>query len=831
MNKKKILSLIMALVMLVGVFSPLTAFANNANEPGGTPAKEGTATVTPPTGTLTEAQLSETKPTTTKVNLYKLTTKEEYAKGAPWEHTGGKIAPDKGTDNQYTSLGKSVQALKGAQFTFYKINGKDDVENEKILALLEKNKNSFKTLQDMQDLIDKGKTDLQASEKDSEMKSISKGKLEVAATTTDTDDNGLATVNLGDGYYWVIESKIPDKITGQIAVPFGLTLPLTNAYDVKDGDKVIAKAGTRYLKELFIYPKNIETDKVKIDKDHGTYDKKTGKWIDSKGQEITEDKLGIDYEKYQRDKQVVSEELGKDTPFQSDTTIPRNYTFKSFSWQDIMSEGLTYNKGTLKVTMDYVDADGVKQENKPFIDLTATTKVNAGLVTEKNNGFDIKIIKDGDAKNPQPNTYTDSEKAAITNLIAYLNNGPVTFHFSYSAKVNNSAVVDKPQSNSITFKPGEPGGVPDVSSAEGKIEIKKSWKKDGKDANPTAKNLTYYVEDANGKTVASVTVKSDATAGTVIQAAKGITFTVGDNFGSGIFAGLPEGSYKVREAVDGYLPTYTVPSASAGSDAKAPGKLNIENNDNPDVKKPSEPTVVFHGKKFVKMDQIGDKTRLFGAEFVVRRENADKNGYDYLVVKNDTQKVEEVKAVKDAKKNLDDKIAEYNALSAEEQKKQKTTYDTAIDDLQKTYNDAVIAARTQFDWISGTGAKKDVPPTDAHKLVSDGQGRFEITGLKAGKYELQEITAPVGYAKLESPVPFEVKEKTYAGDKTKEIKYTVADDDADDKIAEHGYGQRVDNRKLTIPQTGGIGTVLFTVVGVGLMAGAVMAMKKNREEA
>ncbi len=33
MNKKKILSLIMALVMLVGVFSPLTAFADNANTP------------------------------------------------------------------------------------------------------------------------------------------------------------------------------------------------------------------------------------------------------------------------------------------------------------------------------------------------------------------------------------------------------------------------------------------------------------------------------------------------------------------------------------------------------------------------------------------------------------------------------------------------------------------------------------------------------------------------------------------------------------------------------------------------------------------------------
>ena len=34
MNKKKIMSLIMALVMLVGVFSPLTAFADTTLEPG-----------------------------------------------------------------------------------------------------------------------------------------------------------------------------------------------------------------------------------------------------------------------------------------------------------------------------------------------------------------------------------------------------------------------------------------------------------------------------------------------------------------------------------------------------------------------------------------------------------------------------------------------------------------------------------------------------------------------------------------------------------------------------------------------------------------------------
>ena len=42
---------------------------------------------------------------------------------------------------------------------------------------------------------------------------------------------------------------------------------------------------------------------------------------------------------------------------------------------------------------------------------------------------------------------------------------------------------------------------------------------------------------------------------------------------------------------------------------------------------------------------------------------------------------------------------------------------------------------------------------------------------------------------------------------------------------------QIKNNDVTIPQTGGMGTVLFTVVGISLMAGAVIAMKRNREEA
>ncbi|MGO0053885.1 LPXTG cell wall anchor domain-containing protein, partial [Streptococcus suis] len=42
--------------------------------------------------------------------------------------------------------------------------------------------------------------------------------------------------------------------------------------------------------------------------------------------------------------------------------------------------------------------------------------------------------------------------------------------------------------------------------------------------------------------------------------------------------------------------------------------------------------------------------------------------------------------------------------------------------------------------------------------------------------------------------------------------------------------QRVVNKKVTIPQTGGIGTLVFTVVGLSAMVFAFIAMKKRQSE-
>lgn len=773
--KKRFLSLMIALAMIVGVFTPLIASAAND-------------AVTEPTGELSKDQLSETKPETTEVNIFKLVTKESYKTTKGWKHNGGQI-------KDITSLGSGVKVLPGAQFTFYKINGKDNVENEKILELLKANSSKFESVEQMNKLISDGAQNLDASAADTNLKEIGKNKLALATgtgltqgQTAATSAEGLATVQLGDGYYWVIESKIPEKVTGQIAVPFGLTLPLMNP--VKVGD---VEAGKQYLKKLYIYPKNLQTDKVKIDKNHAKYDAVNKKWVDQNGDAVAESDLGADYKKYETTKKTVSAEIGKKVPYDSMTEIPRNYKFETFSWQDVMSEGLTYNKD-LKVTIDYTKKNKQGQDEavkgEVFIDTTSDPKVNANLVTrEKDNGFDITVKKD----------------QVATTLVEYLKNGPVTFHFSYSATVNKNTVVDKPETNSITYTPGTPNGGGEVTSGTDKsITVNKTWG-DPK-AEPTVNQVTYYLEDAEGKGVASVTLTKTSTG--KIVAGPGIEFEVGAKWYSGKFTGLKENTkYTVREAVVGYDPTYT-PNGST---------LGIDNKTNPDTLKPTEPVVENHGRKFVKYDQLDGKTRLAGAEFVVKNNNDTYPDFKgkYLVAKTSTQANAEKVNLTDKKTALDTAIENYNKLSADEQKGTKgTEFKNKIDEAQQAYNKAFKDAANAYTW----GDKKD-----AVVFVSDSKGGFEVTGLYAGKYQLEEIKAPAGYALNDTPVDFEVKHGTYKSAQGEtELEYTSTDKITDD------YGKKIANKKVTIPQTGGIGTIIFTAIGLAIMASAVIAIKKRQ---
>ncbi|HFU4462816.1 TPA: pilin N-terminal domain-containing protein [Streptococcus suis] len=93
-------------------------------------------------------------------------------------------------------------------------------------------------------------------------------------------------------------------------------------------------------------------------------------------------------------------------------------------------------------------------------------------------------------------------------------------------------------------------------------------------------------------------------------------------------------------------------------------------------------------------------------------------------------------------------------------------------------------------------------------------GKFAVKGLKQGEYQLEEIKAPQGYALPSTTVPFTVGPNSWG---------------TTDELTEANF-QQVKNKKITIPQTGGIGTLVFTVVGLSVMAFAYIAMKKRQAE-
>ncbi|QQN56921.1 LPXTG cell wall anchor domain-containing protein [Anaerococcus obesiensis] len=176
--------------------------------------------------------------------------------------------------------------------------------------------------------------------------------------------------------------------------------------------------------------------------------------------------------------------------------------------------------------------------------------------------------------------------------------------------------------------------------------------------------------------------------------------------------------------------------------------------------------------------------------------------------------------VSEKKTALDNAVKAYNELSAEQQKgeagKEKKA---AIDKAQKEYNEAFVKAAQAYEWKEATTA-----PTDAVVLVSDSEGRLEITGLEYGDYKLEEKQAPKGFAKLNGTVDFKVEKGSYDSKQAKgELDYK--------QEGTQVFGKQIKNKLVSIPQTGGIGSIIFVVAGLMIMGLAAYKMKANKEQA
>lgn len=118
-------------------------------------------------------------------------------------------------------------------------------------------------------------------------------------------------------------------------------------------------------------------------------------------------------------------------------------------------------------------------------------------------------------------------------------------------------------------------------------------------------------------------------------------------------------------------------------------------------------------------------------------------------------------------------------------------------------------------------AKQDELNGAVDTVTTPASGKITFKGFAAGVYELVETEAPAGYNKLDKPFEVTIEAK-YAADGTLE-NWTV------NKGANNTALEVVNNKGALLPETGGMGTILFTVVGaLAIIGGVVWAVRRKR---
>lgn len=110
-------------------------------------------------------------------------------------------------------------------------------------------------------------------------------------------------------------------------------------------------------------------------------------------------------------------------------------------------------------------------------------------------------------------------------------------------------------------------------------------------------------------------------------------------------------------------------------------------------------------------------------------------------------------------------------------------------------------------------------------------GKLSLYGLEPGEYYLKEVKTKTGYTLLEKPITIVITDADNAN------KATATIDGANAQITNGLISLSVENTKnaagFTLPKTGGAGTLLASVIGLGLICAAVILLviyrKKGRK--
>ncbi|HEQ4557614.1 TPA: isopeptide-forming domain-containing fimbrial protein [Streptococcus pyogenes] len=484
---------------------------------------------------------------------------------------------------------------------------------------------------------------------------------------------------------------------------------------------------------------------------------------------------GANYDYYQKDKGYVSRIIGSEVSYQIKTEIPAGAQYQTLRWEDTMTKGLTYKNGSLNL--------GITDSGNNIDNFEIGTDYS---LTENQSGFALIFTPKGLEKVKKAVQATKNDKGQITD-----DGHPMTVDISYKATVNSDAVVDQPDKNTVIFdysnNPKEHKDPREKSTKpkDKQITVEKTW---ASQPAPSGVKVTYYLYQKGDKLGDDKVLDSVTVTGNYNYTFKNLDDTK---------------TYYVKESVIGYTPEYT------GAKDGTISIKNTKDDQNPDPLKPTSPAIVTHGKKFVKTSQ--DDERLKGATFVVVDQKTNEK---YLAIKADEKQSAEEKAYHDAEQKYQHEVKKATTEKPNSQ---------AIEKAKKARDDAFKKARTAYEWVTDKGK--------AIKFTSNSKGQFEVTGLAAGTYYLEEVTAPTGFAKLQEKVEFKLGFNSYNGHKDQSGQSLEGHTQYEKGTPDFGYGQRVINKKITIPQTGGIGTVIFTVVGLAIMTvTGLMMIRRNKND-
>lgn len=140
---------------------------------------------------------------------------------------------------------------------------------------------------------------------------------------------------------------------------------------------------------------------------------------------------------------------------------------------------------------------------------------------------------------------------------------------------------------------------------------------------------------------------------------------------------------------------------------------------------------------------------------------------------------------------------------------------------------------TDTIWGKGTSGKDGLVTfyaVDVDGNVIEEDGEKQELKLPEGEYYLKETKAPSGYSLLNSKVKVEISKK--ADSTGYNYEYKINNEKENKSIGENGIVTvPIENKKgFTLPGTGGMGTYIFTIGGLVVMAGAVLLLVSSKKK-